>query len=243
MYNPTISRTRNSNSRPYVRMLHRHHKTISTHKLITAISLGNIQRRTGTLCSMALTETMFTPLGKLWPHFAGTTRHNTFMTAAFAKVLTHMMQPGTRSQVKTKVSTHLSHNQYITHHIHQQLPPKTHPPPPPVACNQVLFVAEDEQQDNTSLTTMDYDQKLPLAVYSQYKVPRQEDMPQGVSTISGNSSGSSIGLPFLSAGSDKALPCYIGKEKEDINKFVYKLKIFGKIHQLIIATKKCQLHH
>lgn len=92
--------------------------------------------------------------------------------------------------------------------------------------NPCRSTADTDEHDNTSLTTADYVRILPPEVRSQYIVPTQVDMPHGVSTISGDSSSSSTGLPFLTAGPDKALPRYSGKEQEDINEFVYKLKIF-----------------
>ena len=67
---------------------------------------------------------------------------------------------------------------------------------------------------NNIFLMADYVRIFPPEVCHLYKVPSQVDMPQGVLIISADSTGSSTGLSFLTAGSDKALPRYIQWQRE-----------------------------
>ena len=107
------------------------------------------------------------------------------------------------------------------------LPAPTPVPPPHVPRESTIpsHVSADNNDDQDSLNTCDYNNLVKPQYHSKVtnKV-RTHDLV----TDNTNSTESADATLFLSSSSNKALPKYSAKPRDDINEFIYELWVFLK---------------
>ena len=107
-------------------------------------------------------------------------------------------------------------------------PPTVPPPPPSHSSTASAATTMEENQpsktsDVASIPTADYERFLNDKWLTEV-IPSQVSVK---STATANSADdANATLPFLNSTSSKAIPTYSGKTSEDVNEFLFKLKIF-----------------
>ncbi len=98
----------------------------------------------------------------------------------------------------------------------------TQPSIPPAHSN----VVPGDVNDDDSHTTYSYAKILPRQHRPTAAIPAKVHVHAGTTNDTITSSDTQSALPFLTMGSEKALPKYSGRTNDDINEFLYKLRIF-----------------
>ena len=95
--------------------------------------------------------------------------------------------------------------------------------PPQEHTHTSSHVVPNDHTDDESIATYDYNMILPP---HRQKIPAKVHVQPSTTNDTTVSYDSNNATPFLSIGSDKALPKYSGTSNEDINEFLFKLRPF-----------------